>query len=112
MKKPIKERELLRFVPTWRENRSRREREQIKVFYRPMTLGEFESYASNRETQIERIFKNHVSFENLVEPKTNRNIESGGDFMDSTFAGFRPLLTEIAGWIFFSSVIDGEEEKN
>lgn len=112
MAKQIKERLSLTYIPEWRENKNKREREQVKVFYRPATLGEFEAYASNRETQLFRLFKNHITFENLVDEQTKAQIKNGEQLMDSTNAKLRPLLLEVTTWIFSQSILEGDEEKN
>lgn len=112
MTKQIKERLSLAYIPEWRENKSKRERDQVKVFYRPATLGEFEAYASNRETQVYRLFKNHVTFENLRDGRTKAEIKTGKELMDSTDARLRTLLIEITTWIFSQSILDSDEEKN
>lgn len=112
MAKQIKERLSLTYIPEWRENKNKREREQVKVFYRPATLGEFEAYASNRETQLFRLFKNHITFENLVDEQTKAQVKNGEQLMDSTNAKLRPLLLEVTTWIFSQSILEGDEEKN
>ena len=112
MTKMIKERLCLTYIPEWNNNKEKKERDQIKVCYRPATLGEFEAYASNRETQVYRLFKNHVTFENLRDSQTKAEIKTGEELMDSTDARLRTLLIEITTWIFSQSILDPDEEKN
>ena len=104
----IKDREPKKFIPDFKENRKKPSKNQIVVWYYPTTLGEWEKYAGDSSNQVIDIFKNHITFENLFDPLTKKEIKTGADLMDSLYAPFRPLTLEIYVWIlsFFKILED------